>query len=241
MNWHETFLRLKARHSAGSFLVTLKNITDIVLRHPRWYKSISLSSEDIEAQSYKKYLGGGAEAWEKRGAFQLYFLKKMGLQPFCRLLDIGCGPLRAGVHLVGYLDSGNYFGIDYNESFIHAARRIIDDTDLSGKEPVLRVIENFEFARLNSDFDFMLAFSVLNHCKRSEQKHFFKMVPGVLKKAGKLYVTHSFWFDNSFLKGTGLSVKRVFNKPNDIDQKLHMPGWGFTENSEIFPILEISR
>ena len=171
----------------------------------------------------------------------MYFLQKMGLQPSSRLLDIGCGPLRAGVHLMRYLDCGNYFGIDYNTSFIQAARQIVENEGLAVKAPALSIIDNFDFASLGRDFDFMIAFSVLNHCNLIQQKQFFRAAPGTLKAGGRLYVTHSFWFNDSFLKGSDLSVARVFNRPEDVDRELHMSDWGFAENSEIFPILELSR
>ena len=233
-------MKVRDRYSTGSVLVALKNVMRMMMNRRRGYKSINLSLEDIEAQGYKKYLGGGAEAWEKRGAFQLYFLKKMGLQRSSKLLDVGCGPLRAGVHLIRYLNRGNYVGIDYNESFIRAARQTVEDMGLSEKKPILSVVDNFDFTCLDGKFDFMMAFSVLNHCKRSQQKHFFRMAPGALKEDGRLYITHSFWFDDSLLKGRDLSLGRVFSQPTDIDRDLYMPDWGFSEDAEIYPILELS-
>ena len=69
-----------------------------------YYSSVKLSDADIQNQEYKKHLGGGAQHWERRGAFQLYFLQKMGLKKCDRLLDAGCGPIRSGVHFINYLD-----------------------------------------------------------------------------------------------------------------------------------------
>ena len=219
----------------------IKNIWDLVRPGKKGYQSIALSAEDIEEEKYKRYLGGEAEGWELRGKFQLYFLRKMGLLPSSKLLDVGCGPLRAGVHLIEYLDTGNYWGCDYNESFITAARKIAgENDDLSGKEPVLRVIDNFDFSGFDRDFDFMILFSVLNHCSRHQRSRFLKAAPHLLKERGKLYITHSHWFHEA-LRGTPLSLKRVFNHPGDIDPELRMSDWGFPEKADVYPILELVR
>jgi len=192
------------------------------------------------SENYKKYLGGKAEVWELRGSFQLYFLKKMGLQPSCKLLDIGCGPLRAGIHLIKFLNQGNYCGVDYNESFIRAAKKIVEDKGLSEKKPTLHAVKNFDFSCLNGNFDFAIAFSVLNHCNRFQRHHFLKVVHKTLKRNGRLYITHSHWFDESMLRRTNLSLMRVFKQPGDIDQELRMPDWGFPESSDVYPILELT-
>ncbi len=57
--------------------------------------------------------------WEEAGQHQLDFLRASGLRPEHRLLDLGCGCLRAGVKLIPYLDPGNYYGVD-------AERRLIE-------------------------------------------------------------------------------------------------------------------
>ena len=54
------------------------------------------------------------------GGLQRDFLVDQGLMPEHRLLDVGCGALRAGIHLVEYLDPGHYYGIDINETVLDA-------------------------------------------------------------------------------------------------------------------------
>ena len=66
---------------------------------------------------HRSIVGGG---WDAIGALQLSFLRAHGLKPEHTLLDVGCGSLRAGVHLVPYLNAGNYFGIDLNQSLLDA-------------------------------------------------------------------------------------------------------------------------
>ena len=53
--------------------------------------------------------------------------------PHHRLLDIGCGALRGGVHFVRYLEDGNYAGLDVNRSLIAAGHRELQSAGLHEK------------------------------------------------------------------------------------------------------------
>ena len=90
--------------------------------------------------------------------------------PSSRLLDVGCGPIRAGVHFISFLNAGNYYGVDYNNSFIKAASLLIAEKGLSDQHPTLRVVSDFDFSALNQQFDFVNVFSVLNHCDRQQRR-----------------------------------------------------------------------
>ena len=99
----------------------------------------------------------------------------MGLKPSGRMLDAGCGPLRAGVHFIHYLNRGKYWGIDSNADFCGVAKGIVaQDSRLRRKAPHLKHLEKFDFAKLRSKFDYVLAFSVLNHCHPVARAAFFK-------------------------------------------------------------------
>ena len=52
------------------------------------------------------------EAWLRAGQVQFDYLISHGLQPGDRMLEIGCGNLRAGHLFIDYLSAGNYYGID---------------------------------------------------------------------------------------------------------------------------------
>src|SRR5262245_52171544 len=67
---------------------------------------------------------GPPGAWQATARFQLAFLRRMGLRPSHRVLDIGCGPLRGGLPLIRYLDRGRYTGIEVRgEALAEAAER----------------------------------------------------------------------------------------------------------------------
>ena len=119
-----------------------------------------LSTEDIDAGVHRDFIGGH---WDLLGKLQLDFMRDQGLKPDQKVLDIGCGALRAGIPLTNYLNATCYYGTDVNESLIEAAHIELVTSDLASKNPVLRVDKNFELVRLNAEFDFVLAQSLFTH------------------------------------------------------------------------------
>ena len=58
------------------------------------------------------------------GMLQFDFLVAQGLKPEHYLLDVGCGPLRAGVHFMAYLEAGHYFGVEKRADLLEAGRDV---------------------------------------------------------------------------------------------------------------------
>ena len=65
--------------------------------------------------NHREYIG---DKWDEIGKLQFDFLIKKGLKPHHKLIDIGCGSLRGGVHFINYLNKKNYFGTDINYDLI---------------------------------------------------------------------------------------------------------------------------
>jgi len=202
------------------------------------WRAITVSEREIDAGAYKKHLGGGEAQWDLRGAFQLFFLKRMGLAPGSRLLDIGCGPIRAGVHLIRYLDDGNYLGFDFNKDFIRTARKISEDEGLSAKNPRFEVVEDFRLGHMDPVFDYAIAFSVLNHCNEMQRKQFFQMISKPLRKGGLLYISHASWLRESHVTNTGFRLTRRFSEQ---DFNIREWGWPEPEQESVFPIIELTH
>ncbi|MBI4819133.1 MAG: class I SAM-dependent methyltransferase [Deltaproteobacteria bacterium] len=199
------------------------------------YDRVRLSENEIEAEGYKNLLGGGKEQWVRRGRFQLEFLRDRGLETSSRLLDVGCGPIRGGTHFVEFLDSGNYHGVDSNPDFVHTARRILSSSPLKLKNPSIEVSRDFELPSGWRRFDFGLAFSVLNHCGEDQRTFFFRNVPGAMRAGGRIYISHAYWFQESYLKDRPIDLTRTFG-PREYD--LIARGWGPEE--KVFPIIELT-
>jgi len=119
-----------------------------------------LSPEQIKKKVHRDFIGG---MWDELGRLQFDFMIEAGLKPNHKLLDIGCGSLRGGLHYIRYLDRGNYFGLDINNSLIEAAKIELEEAGLAEKCPNLIVDDKFSFEKFNSKFDFMIAVSVFTH------------------------------------------------------------------------------
>ena len=206
----------------------------------RDYSTIHLDSSQIAAGEYKNHLGGKAAAWHTRGEFQLELLRFLGLEADERLLDVGCGPLRAGVHFIRHLNAGGYEGVDFNPSFIEAARQVVDEAGLAERSPVVRVLVDFDFRRINGTFDWILCFSVLNHCVESDRRLFFERVHLVMHDASRLVVTHGSWFDETLLAGSGLALRRRISNESELPSALAFARWGFGGSGDRLPILEFA-
>ena len=119
-----------------------------------------LTADEIAAGKHRARVGG---FWEEMGLLQLAFLKQRGLLPSHSFLDVGCGCLRGGIHLVQYLQAGHYCGLDINASLIEAGKLELETHKLLDKKPRLLVDEHFTFSRFETTFDFCLAQSVFTH------------------------------------------------------------------------------
>lgn len=138
-------------------------------------------------EKYKSEFGGGAAGWEARGNFQVSLMEACGLKHFHTLLDVGCGPLRGGKHLIKFLDSGNYFGFDISQEYLDIAKSL----EIS-KDYTIWQTNNFEIAKTApAIFDFALCFSVLQFSQK-ERDAFFASIENKIKL---LVVTHALWPD----------------------------------------------
>jgi SAM-dependent methyltransferase len=105
---------------------------------------------------------GPPDQYDFMGATQFSLLCHLGLRSHHRLLDFGCGSLRAGRFFVLYLNPGNYVGIDPNDWLIKdAVEREIGSDLVEMKKPVL--IRSDDAATAPGPFDFILAQSIFSH------------------------------------------------------------------------------
>ncbi len=196
-----------------------------------------LGENELKNHSFKSLLGGGSEHWNQRGRAQLDFMIAFGLSPGAMFLDIGCGPLRAGIHFIEYLGDGCYGGIDFNTSFIQLGRNIIASEGLSQKRPQLTVVNEFKVSGQLSGFDLGLAFSVLNHCDIADRTNFLRNIPAAFNTGARIYVSHAGWFNSQYHLAPELSVTRVLSRG---DAPHFEAAWTPEELTGVFPIIEFS-
>ena len=130
--------------------------------------------------------------WEEIGKLQLDFLVAQGLLPSHKLLDIGCGTLRGGRHLVRYLDAGNYTGMDISRKAIEYGKGLIRTEGLSAKRPTLHLSKNkdLKFGQLKGEaFDYLLAQSVFTHLMPEHIEECFQHVGTIMAIGGRFFFT----------------------------------------------------
>ena len=112
---------------------------------------------------YRAYVGPPAD-YDVISGLQFTLLFRAGLRETDRLLDVGCGSLRAGRLFIPYLRPGNYYGVDPNRWLIDEgiARELGSDI-VRVKQPTFATIDDFSFASLGARFDFVIAHSILSH------------------------------------------------------------------------------
>jgi SAM-dependent methyltransferase len=104
------------------------------------------------------------ERWLALGQMQFDYLLKHGLKPDDRILEIGCGNLRAGWRFIDHLDPGNYYGIDISPDILLAAQNTLVRHDLGEKLPHLMLVNDLKLRFLPSrHFTIVHAHSVFSH------------------------------------------------------------------------------
>ncbi|MEU4516767.1 class I SAM-dependent methyltransferase [Nonomuraea wenchangensis] len=120
--------------------------------------------------------------WLALGRIQFDYLVKHGLKPECRMLEIGCGNLRAGRLFIDYLHTGNYYGLDISPDILMAAQDTLVRYGLRDKLPHLTPVRDLRLEFLPSGFfDVVHAHSVFSHSPLEVIEECFAHVGRVMK------------------------------------------------------------
>ncbi|MDR4494872.1 MAG: class I SAM-dependent methyltransferase [Nitrospirales bacterium] len=127
------------------------------------------------------FLAGGEQLGPanslKHGSFAFKKITRLGLQPHHLCVDFGCGSLRIGQHLIGYLKSGRYIGLDITDRFIRDGLDLLDTGMLQAKDPKIHVInEPILQAVTQMKPDYIICVSVLMHVPPHELDAFFDRI-----------------------------------------------------------------
>ena len=131
--------------------------------HVGYYRAVMRA--DVARKGAEGAVGSAShERWLRLGLLQFDYLVGHGLQPSDRMLEIGCGNLRAGWRFIEYLDAGNYYGIDISPDILLAAQETLVEHGLQPKVPYLTPVRNLTFSFLpDGHFDVVHAHSVFSH------------------------------------------------------------------------------
>ncbi len=130
---------------------------------PSGYYDEEAIAAAVARSEHRAIIGG---MWDEIGKLQIEFLTSHGLKPWSKMVDIGCGCLRGGVHFIEYLEAGNYFGTDVNQTLLDAGYEVeLKAKKLQEKLPRSNLVcdGQFNFSQFPKRFDFALAQSVFTH------------------------------------------------------------------------------
>lgn len=119
--------------------------------------------------SESTFHGVPAEKFASGGREQLGFLLDAGICPDSKLLDIGCGVLRAGYWIIHFLNEGCYYGIEPHEGRLKiGTEKILEPDILAHRKPRFDLNENFDTSVFGKKFDFFLAYSIWTHATKDQ-------------------------------------------------------------------------
>ncbi|MBV9571541.1 MAG: class I SAM-dependent methyltransferase [Alphaproteobacteria bacterium] len=112
---------------------------------------------------YMAYVGPPRQ-YDFMGATQFRLLCSLGLRDDHKVLDFGCGSLRAGRLLIPYLRPGHYFGIEPNHWLVEdAIANQLGQDIVRIKRPQFSNSDRFDATVFDEKFDFIVAQSIFSH------------------------------------------------------------------------------
>ena len=175
----------------------------------------------FEALAKDKFLGVPVEGFEAGGREQLRYLLRAGLNPSSKLVDLGCGVLRAGYWIIRFLDPGGYCGIEpHPERLRIGIEEILDPGTVALKRPRFHGNPDFDTSVFAEKFDFFLAYSIWTHSSKPQIQDHAGRIPARLQGSG--YVPDHIFTGG--LERQGLPGRQmVRNQPRVGRAGLHSP------------------
>jgi SAM-dependent methyltransferase len=121
------------------------------------------------------------------GRYAFEHLLSRGLLPSDKVLDVGCGVGRFGIHMVRFLDTGNYCGIDSHRESL----RIFSEYELvlhglTDKAPRFLWDRDFSVSYFGVEFDWIIDFATTLHVAEDERPSAFAKLAKSLAPGGQL-------------------------------------------------------
>ena len=112
------------------------------------------------------------------------------MTPASTLLDYGCGALAAGIQFVGFLDAGNYTGLDISAEVLCEGERRLERAGLAARRAGLYLLDSNLAALLGErQFDFLWAQSVLTHMPPDDIRTLLRDIRPHMHGGSQLFTT----------------------------------------------------
>ncbi len=132
------------------------------------------------------------DLWEELGQLQFDYLLGKGLNRSDRMLDIGCGTLRAGRLFIPWLDRGGYTGTDISQRALAYGEQLIQEEGLQDKAATLVLEADLKLRFEEFDdgaFDVVLAQSVFTHLHQPEIEECFAHIGRIMAPNARFFFT----------------------------------------------------
>jgi hypothetical protein len=116
----------------------------------------------------RTFMGVPTQGFEGGGREHFIYLVAAGLNPYSKVVDLGCGVLRLGYWLIHFLEPSCYCGIEpHSGRLAMGTQTILEPEILQSKRPRFDGNANFDTSVFGEKFDFFLAYSIWSHaCKQ---------------------------------------------------------------------------
>ncbi|XP_062003921.1 uncharacterized protein LOC133721355 [Rosa rugosa] len=141
--------------------------------------------------NYGEPWAGGRDVFE-------FLAQSSHLKPDSKVLEIGCGTLRVGLHFIRYLHPGHFHCLERDELSLMAAFRYeLPSQGLLHKRPLIVKGDNMDFSRFGSDvvYDLIYASAVFLHMPGDLVWLGLERLTNKLKPYdGRIFVSHNIKF-----------------------------------------------
>ncbi|CAN8269668.1 unnamed protein product [Cochlearia groenlandica] len=141
--------------------------------------------------NYGEPWAGGRDVFE-------FLAQSSNLKPSSRVLEIGCGTLRVGLHFIRYLNPNRFHCLEKDELSLMAALRYeLPSQGLLHKRPVIVRGEDMEFSKFGSGvtYDLIYASAVFLHMPdKLVWSGLERLVEKLKPYDGRIYVSHNVKF-----------------------------------------------
>jgi len=150
---------------------------------------------------YRSYVGPPGN-YDLVSAMIFNLLTCAGLRQNHKLLDVGCGSLRAGRLLIPYLNAGNYIGIEPNRWLVEdGIMNEVGWDQIRLKRPIFSYHDSLQEFTDPLGIDYALAQSIFSHCGLDLIDNWLMQVSRHLNPTGGLFAT--FFIANVDYQGKG--------------------------------------
>ena len=125
--------------------------------------------ERLERLDANTFLGFQVRDFDRGGREQFIYLLNAGLHPDAKVMDLGCGILRAGYWLIHFLNPGGYCGIESHAGRLQTGLdHVLDAETLQAKRPRFDTNPRFDTSVFGERFDYFLAYSIWTHAAKPQ-------------------------------------------------------------------------